>query len=187
MITIIDYRDRLPKHSWKKWPTRKLDAITGLCVHHTAQRNRDDCKNYERAAAYHVSKGKPGVCYHFGIEPDGTIKQGLELTCKSRHSKAVEKTHIGVLVCGDFSGLGYIGKDRKPTDDQVTALGSLIYLLERGEFTGFLARHLDIGGHRDYSPTICPGDFLLKWIAAFRNNWNYELTKTAGLIAGGYA
>lgn len=187
MIAVIDYRDKLPKHKTKQWPVRDIKNITGLCVHHTAMRNRIDGLNYDRAAEYHVKSGRPAVCYHVGIEPDGTIKQGLDLSCRSRHSKAVEKTHIGVLICGDFSGLNYVGKDRQPTHEQCIALGSYIYLLERGEIAGFSARHLELGGHRDYAPTICPGDYLLKWIAQYRHDWAYEIKSVAGMIAGGFA
>ncbi len=97
---ITDITDQLPKHPTGSYPTRSLDQIRYLIVHHSAA---SVSVGPERIAEYQVNKlGLPGIRYHFVIGEEGQIWQTNALTTVSRHVESVDALSVGICVCGNL-------------------------------------------------------------------------------------
>ena len=97
-----DVRDTLPQHPTKRYPTRSLDEIRRIVVHHTV--TRPDITP-ERLAQALVNRDKPGIKYHFLITGDGTIywTQPLETAVEQTLVSAVNADGVAVALAGNFT------------------------------------------------------------------------------------
>lgn len=143
--------DQLLKHPTKKYPTRKLKAITHICIHHSAVAGTVPV---EHIAQYHVeSQGWPGIGYHFYVKPDGKIYQTQRLETVSWHVSHNNDYSVGICVSGDFTYA-------PPPQVQIDAAAHL---------TAWLMQELaiqerNILGHKEFpdNDTSCPGETWLK-------------------------
>ncbi len=148
---IQDVVDALPKHSTSTYETRALSAITALAIHHSAAPGTITPHN---VAAYHVSRGWPGIGYHFYITTDGTIYQCNRLESVSYHVGLANTYTVGICLAGRFmDGV-------TPPDNQMEAAAHLV---------AFLTQKLNIRlenvmGHRELpqTQTVCPGSDWLE-------------------------
>ena len=151
---ILDVVDQLPRHPEQSYPTRSLEMITHIAIHHTAGPANTPV---ERVARYHVERrGWPGIGYHFYIMPDGTIYQTNRLTTISNHVYMNNQRSVGIALAGDFN-------ENLPTPAQLNAAAAL---------TAWLMELLNIPienvwGHREYpsQSTDCPGN---QWRDGFK-------------------
>jgi 3D (Asp-Asp-Asp) domain-containing protein len=89
------------------------------------------------------------AAYHFLIGKDGTVKQNRSLDERTGHTRSqlINLSSIAVALAGDFNR-------ENPTEAQLIALRGLVARLD-GIY------HFDaIVGHRNVSPTACPGNNL---------------------------
>jgi len=156
----------------RQWYQRPLSQITKITVHHSAidhDLSLTGEKLLENIKSSHSKKGWPGLSYHYVIDIDGTIYQTNKHEDITWHD-AVNKDSIGVLVTGWFhpSNDDLKGND-KPTLPQ---LNSLKYLLDKltTEHPEFPAGMKDVVGHRERSATVCPGDYLMPYVIAYRED-----------------
>lgn len=148
---IHDLTDQLMKHPTKTYPTRKLSAITHICIHHSAVAGTVPV---EHVAQYHVeSQGWPSIGYHYYVKPDGTIYQTQKLETVSWHVSHNNDYSLGICVSGDFT---YV----PPPQVQIDAAAHL---------TAWLMQELriperNILGHKEFprNDTSCPGETWLK-------------------------
>lgn len=146
-----DVVDQLQKHSTKSYPTRRLQAITHICIHHSAVAGTVPV---EHVAQYHVeNQGWPGIGYHYYVKPDGTIYQTQRLETMSWHVSHNNDYTVGICVSGDFT---YV----PPPQIQIDAASYL---------TAWLMQELKIPeknilGHKEFpsNDTSCPGETWLK-------------------------
>lgn len=140
-----DYRDKLPRHAFKRYTVRSLNAISHLAVHHSLTKTG----SAEAFAQYHVKNNAwPGIGYHFVIEKDGTIEWCNDLEVSGYHVGNSNRFSVGICLVGDF---------REQTLEAVQ-LDPLLYLLK------FLCRELfilpeHVWGHNefpDYAWKECP-------------------------------
>ena len=151
---IVDIVEQLPKHPEKTYPTRELEEITHIAIHHSAAPANVPP---EQVARYHVErKGWPGIGYHFYIMPDGTIYQTNYLTTMSNHVFMNNRYSVGICLAGNFS-------ENLPTPAQLNSAATL---------TAWLMEQLNIPienvwGHKEYPEqnTSCPGD---QWVDGFK-------------------
>ncbi len=151
---IVDVVDQLPKHPTDTYPTRSLDEITHITIHHS-----DAPPNVppERVAKFHVERRNwPGIGYHFYIMPDGTIYQTNRLTTMSNHVYMNNRYTVGICLAGDFT-------EHLPTPAQLRSAAQLV---------AWLMQELNIPlenvmGHKEYpnQNTACPGD---QWAGGFK-------------------
>lgn len=142
--------DKLPRHPDKQYPTRPLEQVTHIAIHHSAAPANI---SLERIARYHVEDhGWPGIGYHFYIAPDGTIYKTNEITTLSNQVYANNHYTLGICVAGNFS-------DVVPTPAQLDAAARLV---------AWLTQELNIPlenvkGHKEYpeNTTQCPG---VQWL-----------------------
>ncbi len=148
---VHDLVDQLQKHPTKTYATRKLTAITHICIHHSAVAGTVPV---EHVAQYHVeSQGWPGIGYHYYVKPDGAIYQTQRLETVSWHVSHNNDYSVGICVSGDFT---YV----PPPQVQIDAAAHL---------TAWLMQELampeqNILGHKEFpnNDTSCPGETWLK-------------------------
>lgn len=102
-----------------------------------------------QARGYDESFYGSHIAYHFMIGTDGTVKQLRSLSERTGHTRnqPVNLESIAIVVNGDFS-------KEQPTREQKLAIKALVAKLDS------LFHFERITGHREASPTSCPGKFL---------------------------
>jgi N-acetyl-anhydromuramyl-L-alanine amidase AmpD len=92
---------QLVRHPNMVYPTRSLDQIRYLIIHHSAVRPE---VGPDLFAKYHVQRlGLPGIRYHFVIGKEGQIWQTNRLTRISSHVELVNDESVGICVCGNLA------------------------------------------------------------------------------------
>ena len=139
---IIDF---LPRRG--DFRLRKLDNITTVVFHHSAS-PAGKFNSYDFATWHTSPTGRlkaPAICYHFDIEPDGTINQVNELYQIAWHSGPANPFSIGIELNGNF-------ENEIPTIEQYASCKFLVDYLQKK-----LKRKLELKKHSDYMATACPG------------------------------
>lgn len=125
---------------------QRRNSTTHVVIHHSAT-------GYDVGAAriheWHLGNGWAGIGYHYVITKQGIIETGRPEDVIGAHAIGANGNSIGVCLAGDFS------KER-PTDIQLQALSWLIGNI-RTRYPS-----LKVAGHKDFTPTACPGD-LFPW------------------------
>lgn len=129
-----------------------LGTPTTLVFHHS-QGPRDTSDAHALSLlqginSYHKSKNWGGIGYHLSIATSGTIFRTRPITWKGVHAPP-NTGRIGCVLLGDY-------RSQTPNDDQVQ---SMRWVAKYGQPVGVPAG-LEVGGHRDYVPTDCPGGLL---------------------------
>lgn len=121
-----------------------------IVVHHTGMRDID--MTVAEIHDLHVNQNKwSGIGYHFVVHKDGTIEHGRPLEAVGAHALSNNQFTVGICLTGNYD----IGK---PNEAQLLSAEQLLvalcdkYKIEPDD--------LSIFGHRDLSPTNCPGDSL---------------------------
>lgn len=157
---IQDIVDDLPKHATKVYPTRSLQDITTLTIHHTVS---PPDRPIEQIAAYHVDhNGWPGIGYHYVIKDTGEIFQTNYLETKSYHAGSYNAPgdenlwSVGIALQGDFTL-------SPPPQAQLDAAKWLVELL-KGPLLGLQLN--SVLGHREMpgAQTQCPGNTYPAWL-----------------------
>ena len=120
---------------------------TYIVIHHSATPDGRVFRNFDAILKDHLARGWRDIGYHWIVEYanneliaiPGRNENDVAAGCKSRN---VDGIHICVV--GNF-------QEEVPTDDQYRFVAQLC--------RGIKCRHpiLEIGGHRDYDATLCPG------------------------------
>ena len=164
--------------------TPQYISITHAVVHHTAGINNppDPAQDVRGIWYYHVfGQGWSDIAYNFLIDQHGTVYHGrynpyIELLdVRGSHATYANNQSVGVSLLGTFS------VDTPPTAAAVQSLTRVLAWR-------FAQKHLDplsradmvrddagntvnlfrISGHRDISPTECPGEALYGQLATIR-------------------
>lgn len=126
----------------------------------------------------HISKeGAPHFCYHFGIRmkehhghPEGEIVQANELTHLTWHTKGQNTAGVGIMLEGNFKGVGHeLGHDG-PTSAQMDSLAWLTNNL----LNSLKLTPQNVYGHYHFGKPACPGFKISDWIEAYRNRQNID-------------
>ena len=148
---------------------RDLSDITTIAIHHTVS---PPDRSIASIASYHVSKGWPGIGYHFVISDTGEIYQTNDLTTKSYHVGSYAAPgdenlfSIGIALQGDFT-------DNPPPPAQLNATKYLVQRLK-----SMLSTVTAVKGHREMpgAATQCPGNSYQSWMLAITGG-DFELSK----------
>jgi hypothetical protein len=141
---IQNITDQLKRDPSKQFPTRSLDQIQMLVIHHTAVA---PTVGADRIAAHRVDKqGWPGIGYHYFITADGQIQQTNELTTIASHAGEYNPIAIGICFAGDFT-------QTSPTPAQIEAGAQLIAWLLRERNLSLSA----VFGYKELVNTQSPG------------------------------
>jgi len=116
----------------------------------------------------HLNQGWLGFAYHFQVDKDGSIWLGRPLEYIGAHTAGYNASTIGVVVRGRYDTV-----DTVMPNAQFNALVELLHYIQ-GIYSGIQplsiyscikpqqenARPLPLFGHRDLTPTACPGRFF---------------------------
>lgn len=146
-MTITNIIKDLPKHQTKRFGKRSLNKIDEITIHHSATNG-----TVKNIAEYHVNTlGWPGIGYHFVINTNGEIYQVNYLTTLSYHSKGRNTRAVGICLIGDYS-------TKEPNFKMIKSLDSLVEHLKGA------IEIKSIKPHNETKATICPGEYLTKFV-----------------------
>ena len=166
-FALVNQTDRLPQHPTARYPSRPLEYIRHLIIHHTGV---PASVGPEVIAGYHVTDlNWPGIGYHFVVDATGQVYQTNALTTAAYHARQFNASGVGIALLGNFS-------QAVPPAAQLDGVAELCAWLLRG-----LDLPLDaVKGHRELIAVTCPGDYWLQGPA-----WKESLmARVAGLLAG---
>lgn len=158
-LKIVDISSKLPSNgAWKKRP---LSGITDITVHHSAGPTTQNSTDF---ANYHISKGWPGIAYHYVIYPNGYIENTNNLDRLTWHNGYNNTQAIGIVNVGNF-------EYEKPTSAQVQNTIMLVDKLKREN-----PNIKFLNGHNEYVPghTQCPGKYMVSELEYIRNKTGLE-------------
>ena len=114
---------------------------------------REQIGELVRSKGLHMDRrGYADVAYHFLIDLDGIIYQGLEINVRGAHVQGFNTGSVGIVLIGNFN-------ETEPAQAQIDSLENLVDYLRYTYEIRYLAGHKD---YPDQSPdgTECPGDNL---------------------------
>ena len=157
---IIDIREQLPTRSGYSFKRRKLDAITGIVVHHSA--SPMGMYTPFDFAKWHIDPNgrlkAPAICYHFSINQFGAISWTSDLENICWHAGNVNGFTLGIELDGNF-------ETEIPTEQSLSSLRWLISYLENK-----LNKTLTVEPHKKYMATACCGKNLI----AVKDKWTFN-------------
>lgn len=155
--------NRIGQYRVRSWYQRSEGAIRVITVHHTADNfvGSDDAILSREAGFHTKNNGWPGLSYHYFICPGGQVYQINSHTDITWHDARNSDT-LGIALHGNFHNTG-----AKPTTQQLASLKALLDWLCR-ENPQLPANERNVYGHREISPTACPGDQLQPLIVEYR-------------------
>lgn len=126
----------------------------GVCIHHSATID-SATSSWEAIRRYHVhTNGWSEIGYHFGLEAvAGSLRTriGRPLNLPGAHTPPLNRSHIGLVVIGDF--------DRElPSQTRINYLALLLADLFR--FYGWPLNDNTLRYHRDVDDRTCPGELF---------------------------
>ncbi len=154
----------LPAHPDRVWNKRKLSDIDKIIIHQELGESSIEAVNRYHISASeqnHISpRGCPHFCYHFGIRKNGEIVQANELSDITWQCKGQNKSSVGIMLQGNFSGPGYELGTSEPTPEQIKSTEELVEYLQESLQLGDQA----VWGHYHFGKRACPGHTMQKWI-----------------------
>ena len=167
--TALQLPDSIPYLSRSEWsanpPTLEMIPQTPsrLTIHHTATLQKPDAdprqtlrdlQTFSQSAGT-LGDGRPKVAwadvpYHYYIVPNGTVVEARDPAYEGDSNTDYDLAgHVQVVLEGNFM-------EETPTDAQMRSLLALSAAI--GKRYGIGAE--TVGGHRDRTATLCPGDAL---------------------------
>ncbi len=158
--------NQLEWHPTRRWNTRQLSSINKIIIHQELAEGTIENVNAYHIKPNHISpKGCPRICYHYGIRKNGEIVQMNELSGIVWHTSGQNAEAIGVLLVGNFAGLGHTAATSEPTSEQIASLEFLVdYILKAFNFS-----NQELFGHYHFGKPACPGNIIQAWIENKRN------------------
>ena len=164
---LVNQVGSLPRHATARYPSRPLDHIRQLVIHHTGA---PPDVGVEQIAGYHVTTlGWPAIGYHFVIDTDGGVAQTNALATISHHARQYNGSGVGIALVGNFA-------HSAPSLEQLDGAALLCAWLLRE-----LSLPIEsIKGHQELVNVACPGD---QWLEGAR--WKFALMdRVEQLLAG---
>jgi len=146
--------DLISREEWGAEPPRgaftnhEIDHIT---IHHSGDTATTTGPAHFRSwQAWHFHLGWPDIAYHYIIGRDGSVYEGRPFAAVGDTATEYDPTgHLLIVLEGDFDVT-------TPTADQLERLAELV----AWGSVRFDVPVDEIGGHRDYAATPCPGASL---------------------------
>ena len=167
--TISNYDYRIVRRSsWTKQSVRSNNRILGsvnrITIHHTGEHGDiaklPDLEVVKRIENYHRNERKwAAIGYHFLIGRNGIVYEGRPARYQGAHTRSNNRNNLGISMIGDFN-------KRKPGGVQLSALESLI----NDKRSKYNVRKRNVFGHRDLSPSVCPGKYLYAWLQTYKTS-----------------
>jgi len=136
----------LPKHISKRFKQRSLDKPLYITLHHTAGSKTQDLDNIAKGQ---INRGFAEIAYHFAIYQDGSFYALNDLEEISWHDSGQNTNSISIVFVGNYQEYILSQWQILSAKRLIDAIGGVVCI--KG-----------IRGHRDTSPTLCPGKYAYK-------------------------
>ncbi len=142
---------------------RAASPYTRITLHHTGNQAlrmtsphlvAQEISNVQGA---HLALHYGDIAYHLIVDYAGRVWEGRSLAYEGAHTLNANEGNIGVMLLGNF-------EKQEPSAAQLATQANLVALLRHQ----YRIRASRIYGHRDLSPTICPGGRLYPYVAQLR-------------------
>ncbi len=154
-----------------RWPTRPLERISHVTVHHMGSMV-GDIYAHARAYLYKDATGRPAYPYTLWIERDGPVLKCLDLEEANWHDHTADPNyHLSV-------GLNGALHSYPPTAAQLDALVRVCVWAVRNPQMNVTRER--ITGHMDWASTACPG-----WTYAASGSWKAEFLRRLDAVLDG--
>lgn len=139
-----------------------MGPVRHITLHHTDEypgmRGLPDEIVVQNICRYHRRLGWADIGYHYLVGRDGKVYEGRRVDRQGAHSGGDNnRNNLGISLIGNF--------ERQLPDTLQLSSTQQLLSQQLGHYR--LARKA-LRGHREWSPTICPGDALFAWMVAFR-------------------
>lgn len=140
-----------------------MNGVRYVTLHHTDEypgmRGLPDKQVVHNICRYHRQLGWADIGYHYIVGRDGMVYEGRRVDRQGAHSGGANNRHnLGISLIGNF--------DRQLPDQR--QLNATQRLLDAQLQRYHLSRNV-LRGHREWAPTICPGDALFAWMQRYRS------------------
>ena len=105
----------------------------------------------------HLALHYGDIAYHLVVDYAGRVWEGRSLAYEGAHTMNANEGNIGIMLLGNF-------EKQDPSMAQLATQANLVALLRRQ----YRIRASRVYGHRDLSPTVCPGGRLYPYINQLR-------------------
>lgn len=162
-----DFHYRMVKRrSWTRQDVRSNHRLMGsvhrITIHHTGEHGNiarlPDLEVVKRIENYHRNERKwAAIGYHYLVGRDGKVYEGRPAKYQGAHTRGNNRNNLGISMIGDFN----------KHDAESLQLAALESLLDD------MRSHYHVGkskvfGHRDLSPSVCPGKYLYAWLKKYK-------------------
>jgi len=107
----------------------------------------------------HMDHHYGDIAYHLVVDYAGRVWEGRSLRYEGAHVLSENDGNVGVMLLGNF-------ERQRPSPAQLTVMGDLTELLR----LQFGIRRSRVYGHRDLSPSMCPGRNLYPYVSGLRQD-----------------
>jgi len=169
----IDHVTEKDGDRYYKWPLEYMKKVRTIVIHHTASvNNLDDPKTAIRNIQYYhaVKRGWGDIGYNYVIDPKGNIYEGRRggEKVEGGHAIPVNRTSIGISVMGNFQTQA-VPKEVIESIVKLSRVKAEMYNLDANTQVIYKNNAYEVlQGHRDNSPTACPGENLYAAIPSLR-------------------
>ncbi len=159
----------IPRASWDRTPPNRTrlnpsGRYSRITVHHEgnspfyATSHSHVARELRTILGAHRNRRYGDIAYHLVVDYTGRVWEGRSLSYEGAHVLSNNEGNIGVLLLGNF-------ERQRPSSAQIAALHDLTCVL-RGVCGISRTR---VYGHRDLSPSVCPGRQLYPYVHQLRN------------------
>lgn len=106
----------------------------------------------------HMGQHYGDIAYHLIVDYAGRVWEGRSLVFEGAHTLNANEGNLGVMLLGNF-------EKQSPSAAQLATLNDLVALLRQQ----YRVRTSRVFGHRDLSPSMCPGRRLYPYVAELRH------------------
>ncbi|TVR45713.1 MAG: LysM peptidoglycan-binding domain-containing protein [Planctomycetota bacterium] len=143
---------------------RQMGAINRITIHHTGEyagtARLSDREILRRIDRFHREGRRwAAIGYHYLIASDGRIYEGRPESIQGAHTANNNSNNLGISMMGDYH--------RAPPDSRHLAVLDKFLTDTRLRLKVPKGR---LFGHRDLSPSICPGDALYAWLQRYKRS-----------------
>ena len=157
-------RQEWTERAVRPWRLRTASVFDRITVHHagdvslTVTDKNSVIYRLDGILTGHMDRNYGDIGYHFIVDYAGRAWEGRSLAYEGAHVLRQNDGNIGIMLLGNF-------QQQQPSAQQVDACARLIGLL-RAEHR--IKRHR-IYGHRDLGQSLCPGQYLYRHVAQWRD------------------
>lgn len=140
------------------------DRYWRITVHHAGMQAirttdiRQVAREISNIQGAHMGQHYGDIAYHLIVDYAGRVWEGRSLVFEGAHTANANEGNLGLMLLGNF-------EKQSPSAAQLATMGNLVELLRRQ----YRVRASRVYGHRDLSPSMCPGRQLYPYVAQLRH------------------